>query len=132
MNKEDVLEERQITLLPPYDTNNQPDIFLYNRKTEQIARVSVNSASDETNGYSKLPTISGDGQYLQNNTSEWVAVREKYPYGTGSWPERSAGRKIIFNSWRNGNRDIYMMNANGSNQIRLTSQISDDKRADWR
>ena len=34
--------------------------------------------------------------------------------------------KIIFSSYRNGNSEIYMMNPDGSEQVRLTNHRADD------
>jgi len=41
------------------------------------------------------------------------------------------GSKIAFVSDRDGNREIYVMDANGSNQRRLASDASDDIEPDW-
>ena len=38
------------------------------------------------------------------------------------------GRKILFDSERDGNREIYVMDADGSNQTRLTRNNSVDSR----
>ncbi len=47
----------------------------------------------------------------------------------GDWSPDSA--KIAFDSNRDGNNEIYVMNANGSGQTRLTSNGSDDSQAAW-
>ncbi len=39
--------------------------------------------------------------------------------------------KILFESERDGNFEIYIMNADGSNQTRLTNNIVTDKNAKW-
>ncbi|MCB0043756.1 MAG: PD40 domain-containing protein, partial [Caldilinea sp.] len=36
------------------------------------------------------------------------------------------GQRIVFTSERDGNREIYVMNADGSNPVRLTGNIGDD------
>lgn len=46
------------------DTNRQIDIFVCNRATGAIDRVSVSSSGVEGNGDSILPTISADGRYV--------------------------------------------------------------------
>lgn len=44
--------------------------------------------------------------------------------------EGSTG-KIVFESRRDGNSEIYVMNADGSDQTRLTNNTSDDHEPDW-
>jgi hypothetical protein len=44
------------------DTNGQPDVFVYDRQTDLIERVSL--ASDGTQGGNKVTSISADGCYL--------------------------------------------------------------------
>lgn len=39
--------------------------------------------------------------------------------------------RILFTSQRDGNEEIYMMNADGANPIRLTNHLSEDKDATW-
>ncbi len=39
--------------------------------------------------------------------------------------------RIAFHSGRDGNLEIYVMNADGSNQTRLTTNAADDRHADW-
>jgi hypothetical protein len=46
------------------DTNNEQDIFMYDRQTQITSRVSVNSLGQEANNWSINPTISGDGAYI--------------------------------------------------------------------
>jgi TolB protein len=41
------------------------------------------------------------------------------------------GKKIVFHSLRDGNREIYVMNADGSNPTRLTTDPTDDVGPDW-
>ena len=50
--------------LVPGDTNNAEDVFIHDRQTEATARVSVDSAGSEGNGWSQHPSISGDGRYV--------------------------------------------------------------------
>ena len=42
------------------------------------------------------------------------------------------GRSIAFVSERDGNREIYIMRADGSSQIRLTDNPGDDMYPAWR
>ena len=41
------------------------------------------------------------------------------------------GKQIAFTSDRDGNGEIYVMNADGSNQTRLTSDPADDYYPSW-
>jgi hypothetical protein len=41
------------------------------------------------------------------------------------------GRKIVFNTNRDGNREVYVMNRNGSDQINLTRNAADDWTPAW-
>ena len=50
--------------LVPNDNNNFEDIFLYDRQTRTIIRVSVNTAGQEGNGRSFIPAVSQDGRYV--------------------------------------------------------------------
>ncbi len=46
------------------DTNNRDDIFVYDRQTGLIERVSVTSAGAQGNGNNTWPSISGNGRYV--------------------------------------------------------------------
>jgi Tol biopolymer transport system component len=50
--------------LVPNDTNGQPDIFVWERATQQITRVSVSSTGAQLAGRSERPAISEDGRYI--------------------------------------------------------------------
>jgi Tol biopolymer transport system component len=50
-------------------------------------------------------------------------------FGPVSWSPD--GTRIVFTSWRDGNDEIYIMNADGSNQTRLTDSPSWDLGASW-
>ncbi len=39
--------------------------------------------------------------------------------------------KILFTSARDGNRDVYIMNPDGSEQVNLTQHRADDQQAVW-
>jgi hypothetical protein len=41
------------------------------------------------------------------------------------------GTKIAFRSFRDGNNEIYVMNADGSGERRVTNNPADDVRPDW-
>jgi Tol biopolymer transport system component len=46
------------------DTNNATDIFVYDRVTKSINRISVSSNGVQGNIYSSIPSISADGRYV--------------------------------------------------------------------
>jgi len=50
--------------LVPNDTNNKQDIFLFDRDTKEIKRISISSDGEQANNYSLRPSISGDGRYI--------------------------------------------------------------------
>ena len=50
--------------LVPGDTNNSTDIFVRDLSTNTTTRVSVDSAGNQANTYSVLPSISGDGRFV--------------------------------------------------------------------
>ena len=57
-------------------------------------------------------------------------VSALYVAGCGSWPgDTTPPNKIIFRSERDGNSEIYIMNADGSGQTRLTNNSADDNTA---
>ena len=41
------------------------------------------------------------------------------------------GKRIAFESYRDGNREIYEMNSDGSNQINITNNTADDMDPAW-
>jgi Ca2+-binding RTX toxin-like protein len=52
------------TNLVSNDTNNSADIFVYDRDTDTIERVSIATNATEGNNHSLLPSISADGRYV--------------------------------------------------------------------
>ena len=60
--------------LVPNDTNNNYDIFLYNRLTGQTECVSVDSSGNQQDGNAFNPSISSDGRYItyESNASNLV------------------------------------------------------------
>src|SRR2546430_1193376 len=64
-------------------------------------------------------------------TSSGIAVAQaSAPSGT-STPTLRANGKIAFTSDRDGNREIYVMNADGTNQVRLTNNPVVDDHPTW-
>ena len=56
--------ESSATNLVPGDTNSKKDIFVYDRDTDTIERVSLTSAGGQSNGTSSNACISGDGRFV--------------------------------------------------------------------
>ena len=51
------------------DTNNSGDVFVYDRETKSIERVSVDSEGLEGNRFSNAPHISADGRYVSYSSA---------------------------------------------------------------
>ncbi|MGR8932828.1 MAG: calcium-binding protein [Gammaproteobacteria bacterium] len=96
------------TNLVANDTNNANDIFVYDRVTNTLKRVSVNSAGEEGNDASANPAISADGNFVAFNS-----------YANNLKPDavtdiNSADDVFVFN--RNNNTlKLISIAANGSN-----------------
>ena len=56
--------ESRATDLVSFDTNNLKDIFVYDRQTQVIERVSVSTAGAQADNESQFPKISQDGRYV--------------------------------------------------------------------
>ncbi|HRF95099.1 MAG TPA: hypothetical protein PLZ51_07890, partial [Aggregatilineales bacterium] len=50
--------------LVPNDTNGVADIFVYDRQTAQMTRISVDSSGNQANNRSQYSQISGNGQFV--------------------------------------------------------------------
>ena len=46
------------------DTNCQPDVFLFDRTTRRVSRVSIGNGSEEANEWSGVPSLSADGKVI--------------------------------------------------------------------
>ncbi|MBI4743578.1 MAG: PD40 domain-containing protein [Actinobacteria bacterium] len=77
---------------------------------------------------------------FSNNILSWAQLNvvndeEKQltidPSGDGTPKWNSDGTKIVFRSGRSGNTDIWVMNADGSNQTQLTTALGHDAHPDW-
>jgi hypothetical protein len=51
------------------DTNNAQDVYLWDRTSGDITRVSVASDGTDPNGYSTTPSVSGNGRYISYHSS---------------------------------------------------------------
>ncbi|MCY2986823.1 MAG: S8 family serine peptidase, partial [Planctomycetota bacterium] len=50
--------------LVPGDTNNRFDVFVFDRQTDSVERVSVANGGIQSNGFSYSPTLSADGRFV--------------------------------------------------------------------
>jgi len=64
------------TNLVPNDNNAVADIFVYDRQTATIERVSVSSSGAESNEAATNPAISGNGRYVAFNSAATNLVAE--------------------------------------------------------
>jgi Tol biopolymer transport system component len=90
----------------------------------------------DRDGKSEIWVMNADGTNpIRLTTSELYPTNTiNKVYSQSSQPVWSPdGKKIAFSSYRNGNlnRDIYVMNADGSNQTRLTTDPLDDTKPTW-
>ena len=50
---------------------------------------------------------------------------------SGVWAEAPTSARIAFSSWRGGNLDIYLINPDGSEEVRLTHHLARDSDPKW-
>jgi Tol biopolymer transport system component len=86
--------ESRATNLVPGDTNNLLDVFLHDRDTDndgefdeagaiRTERISVTSARGQApDGFSRKPSISGDGRYIVFETSATLVTAGRVPFRT--------------------------------------------------
>jgi Tol biopolymer transport system component len=63
-----VVFHSNLATLVPGDTNNQSDVFVRDRQTGELRRVSIATDGSEGNDYSAWGTISADGRHLAFNS----------------------------------------------------------------
>jgi hypothetical protein len=85
----------------------------------------------------KYALMKGDLQYADEGAS-WASatltnIRALTDQGSDNRFPRVApdGKRIAFTSYRDGNAEIYLMNADGSAVTRLTNSAGDDESASW-
>ena len=71
-----------------------------------------------------------DWKIIQKNVTEEISITKSQPQEQNNTFPGSNG-KIVFISDRDGNWEIYTMNADGSEQTRLTINNSDDQFPSW-
>ena len=84
---------------------------------------------------SERDVVDDDGNleiYVMNADGSGVPANLTNNLGEDFGPEYSPnGDKIVFTSKRDGNRDIWVMNVNGTNPLSLTTDPAADLAADW-
>jgi TolB protein len=63
--------------------------------------------------------------------SDFVLTPLTTSAGADEHPRSPDGQSIVFESSRDGNREIYRMNADGSQQMNLTNHPGDDHGPEW-
>ena len=97
----------------------------------RIAFTSNRERGDEVEEFD-IFTMNPDGTELVRLTGPVPLLDEEHGDGTGYDPRWSPdGGRIVFSSYRDGNGEIYLMNADGSGVTRLTNYPGHDGEPDW-
>jgi TolB protein len=129
------------------------DVIAYQNNQDQLMNVCFISSEGLDLGCltrgtfsNAMPGWSADGSKLlftSNRDGDWEIFVTDYPptdqvvqltnnEGIDFYPHFSPdGDKIVFAAKRNNNYDIFTMNADGSNEIQLTTDILDDTTPTW-
>ena len=118
--------------------DGQPEVYLVNSDGSNFTRVTSDPSSPSLSGWSP------DGQWIAFNIEDeqdspgiitrnpdGVNVRRltnDLDYGAIWSPD---GQRIVFTSERDGNKELYIMNDDGSGQTRLTHNTSSDAEPAW-
>ena len=129
----------QITYVTYFPENDNYDIFIMNQDGSEKRNIT------NTPVYEKYPQFSPDGSFLiyqgwqkgkmeiffsnlldQNNINitRNIASHDLIPHGNAISPD---GQRVVFTSERDGNRNIYIMNTDGTDQTQLTSHPAHDE-----
>ena len=85
----------------------------------------------------KYTVVKGDLSYADENVlgaaASLVNIRDLTDQGSDNrFPRVSPdGKKVVCTSYRDGNAEIYVMNADGTQQLRLTNNPAADEAASW-
>ncbi|MDP2600093.1 MAG: hypothetical protein Q8P84_05085 [Deltaproteobacteria bacterium] len=97
--------------LVPEDTNNELDVFVHDRQTEQTSRISVSSSGEEGNDSTYNASISADGRFVafhsyasnlvprDTNNRPDVFVRDRQTEQTSRISVSSSGGEANFGSY---------------------------------
>jgi dipeptidyl aminopeptidase/acylaminoacyl peptidase len=135
------------------DRDGVPQLYLMNADGNNPVRLAMDGC------LTQVPTWSPDGRSLywerQCTGGKYAIVKGDLSYGDDStygayatlvnmrdltdvnasdnrFPRVSPdGKKVVFTSYRDGNAEIYVMNADGSNQTRLTKLPADSVHPRW-
>jgi Tol biopolymer transport system component len=105
------------TNLVPDDTNGTNDVFVHDRKTGETELVSVNSAGEQGNGGSYLPSISADGRFVAfgSDATNLAAVGD-------------IGVRVFVHDRKTGETELASVNSAGQPAHGDYPSISDDGR----
>jgi Tol biopolymer transport system component len=131
--------------LVPGDTNGKCDVFVHDRSTGITERVSVSSSSEQGNGDSYWPSISGDGRYVafasnagnlvgagQQHQFQDIFVRDRLAHSTNRVtydPSGGAGRPAVsldgrFVAFYSGQRSLVPGDTNEKRDVFIYKQSS--------
>lgn len=112
--------------LVPNDTNNAEDVFVYDRTTRAIERVSVASGGAQGNFESSNPSISADGRFVAFDSEATNLV----PNDNNGQIERDFGRDVFVYDRNTDTIERVSLRDNGgeANQASRTPSISGDGR----
>ena len=104
----------------PDQNRTESDVFVINADGTGLARVTNSGSTTAT-------TAPG----ATTSTTAHALVPTGYP-GTDTEPAWSPdGTRIVFSSSRSGNRDIWVINVDGTNPVRITTASTDDVDPQW-
>ena len=128
--------------------DNYPDIFVMNADGSNVQNLTNSKAFDinpawspdgkkiafisDREGYMAIYVMNPDGSDPERLTYEGL-INYEYPPSSYELPLSWSpdGQKIAFGSDKDGNKEIYVMNANGSNPENLTHNSSFDSFPSW-
>lgn len=89
--------ESEASNLVAGDTNTFADVFVLDRETATVTRISIAADGSETNGYSHWPSLSGDGRYLayHSHASNIVAVDSNGETPDDFLYDRETGQTVL-------------------------------------
>jgi uncharacterized repeat protein (TIGR01451 family) len=112
-----------------FDTDWPPQPLSYSLTTAPS-----NAAIDTTTGViSWIPSEAqgpGDYSFTVRFADEFAFAETSFSVHVNETSDQATG-KIVFLSNRDGNREIYVMNADGTNQTRLTNDPADEQNPAW-
>ena len=118
--------------------DGEPKIFLMNADGSHVKRVTATSSIPHLDGWSPdgqriAFTLSGEGTEpgIITRNPDGVDVRKLTNDEDQGATWSANGEKMLYTSIRDGNQEIYIMNASGSSQERLTHNTLPDFQPVW-